>query len=58
MRTIAWEAAFQIALKYCSKEERWGGQQICDFGEGGEEHATKHIFFQKVAASHEEQMSP
>ena len=32
MRTIAQEAAFQIALKYSSKEVR---RDICDFGEGG-----------------------
>ena len=34
MRTIAWETAFQIALKNCSDKER-GGQYIRDFGEGG-----------------------
>ena len=34
MRTIAWETAFQIALRNCSDKER-GGQYICDFGEGG-----------------------
>ena len=28
MRTIALEAAFQIALKYCSKEVRWGKVSI------------------------------
>ena len=56
MRTIAQEAAFQIALRNCS-EERGKGQSICDFGEGGV-HAIKHTFLQKVTASHEEQMSP
>jgi len=36
MRTITWEAAFQIALKNGSKEAGVGGcQNICDFGDGG-----------------------
>jgi len=30
-------------------------QYICDFGEGGV-HATKHTFWQRVAASLEEQL--
>ena len=30
---------------------------ICDFGKGGI-HAIKHIFFQKLYASHKEQVSP
>ena len=30
------------------------GQYMCDFGEGGI-HAIKHIFFQKLSASHLEQ---
>ena len=30
---------------------------ICDFGEGGI-HAIKHIFSQKLYASHKEQVSP
>ena len=34
-----------------------GGQYICDFSERGI-YAIKHTFLQKVAASHEEQMSP
>ena len=33
------------------------GQCICDFGEGGI-HTIKHIFFQKLSASHEKQSSP
>ena len=36
---------------------RGEGQYICDFSEGGV-RAIKHTFLQKVAASHEEQMSP
>ena len=34
-----------------------GSQYIYDFSEG-ELHAIKHTFWQKVAASHEEQRSP
>ena len=56
MRTLVQEVAFQIALKYCSKEVR-GTQDVCDFGEGGGTCNQAHIP-QKVAASHEEQMSP
>ena len=33
------------------------GQYICDCGERGV-HATKHIFLQKVAASHKQHTSP
>ena len=33
------------------------GQYICDCGEKGV-HATKHIFFQKAAASHKQHTSP
>ena len=49
MRTIAWETAFQIALKNCSDKER-GGQYIRDFG-SGKIHTVKHIFFQKISPS-------
>ena len=35
---------------------RGGGQQIRDFGEGV--RAVEHTSWQKVAAGHEEQMSP
>ena len=45
MRTIAWETAFRIALRDCSKEVRAvGGRYKCDFGEG-RLHAIKHVFF-------------
>ena len=47
MRTIAWETAFLIALKSCSKDEGMKGIKIYDFGEGGV-HAIKHIFFSEV----------
>ena len=57
MRTIAREAAPQIALRNCSKEEVGEGQYICDFGEGVFVKISTH-FFEKVLASHEEQMSP
>ena len=49
MRTIAWETAFLIALKNCSKDVERKGIKIYDFGEGGV-HAIKH-FFQKFSAS-------
>ena len=55
MRSIAWETASQIALRNCSKKVR---------GEVGmymilvkRTRAIKHAFWQKVAASHEEQLS-
>ena len=41
MRTIAQEAAFQGALRHCSKE-LGGSQNICDLGKG-EVHAIKHF---------------
>ena len=47
MRTIAWETAFLIALKNCSKDVGRKGIKIYDFGEGGV-HAIKHIFFSEV----------
>ena len=65
MRTIAREAAFQRALKNCSKEVG-GGLFIRSLGEGGgpcrHVHIFTHIWFaaslMKVTAGHEEQMSP
>ena len=63
MRVIIWEAAFQTALKYCSKETgKW--QCIDDKGEGGGECSQAHILqkfaagLMKVTTSHEEQTSP
>ena len=61
MRTIAWEAAFQIILKYCSKE---AGRNVSIYVilVKGEVHA--HILQKfaacllKVTTSHKEQMSP
>ena len=50
MRTTAQEAAFQIALKYCSKEV--GGKfNIYVILVKEEVYATKHTFLQRVAAS-------
>ena len=56
MRTIARETAFQIALRNCSKEvgERSGFYMILVKGV----RAVKHTFWQRLTASHEEQMSP
>ena len=64
MRTIAWEAAFQIALRNCSKEV--GGKvSIYVILVKGEYMQSSTYFLQKVddslvkvTASHEEQMSP
>ena len=54
MRTIAWETAFQVALKSCSEGQV---RIIYDFREGGV-HAIKHTFWEMLAASHEEHLSP
>ena len=50
MSPIAWERAFQIALRKCLKRGRVEGQYIRDFGEAGV-HVIKHRFLQKVSAS-------
>ena len=39
------------------EREGGGGLYICDFREGSI-HVIKHTFWQKVAASHQEQRSP
>ena len=63
MRTIAWEAAFQIALRNCSKEV-WVRSVYTDFRAGGGACNQAHIlekicyYFMKTAASHKEQTSP
>ena len=44
MKTIAQEAALQIALRNCSKEVEGRSVYICDFSERGI-HAIKHIIF-------------
>ena len=56
MRTIARETAFQIVLGNCSKEAGGRVSIICDFSDG--EGTVKHTCWQRLAASHEEQMSP
>ena len=63
MRTIAWETAFRIVLRNCSKEV--GRKVSIHVILVKEVHAIQHIFFaegsaslMKVIASHEEQTSP
>ena len=64
MRTITWEAAFQIALRNCSGEV--GGRSVrMRFWWRGGPWSQAHSFLQKVAAilmkfiaSHEEQIPP
>ena len=56
MRSIAQETASQIALRSCPKKVRAevGVYMILVKGT----RAIKHTFWQKVAASHMEQLSP
>ena len=58
MRTIALETGFQVALRNCAKEERcvWGVSIYVIWVK--KVHAVKHTFWQKLAASYREQMSP
>ena len=56
MRTIAWETAFQISLRNCSREV--GGRSMLYMTLVKEGRAVKHTFWQRLAASHEEQMPP
>ena len=65
MRTIAWEAAYQRAQKYCSK--KGGGENVSIYVilVKGDVHPTQAHSLQKfatglvkVTASHEKQMSP
>ena len=48
MRPISPEAAFQIALKYWSKEAAGEGQCICDFGEGGGHMKPSTYFYRRL----------
>ena len=64
MRTIAQEAAFPIALKFCSKESEGNGS-IYVILVKGEAHAAMHTLYKrstasliKATASQEEQTSP
>ena len=56
MRTRALETASQRSLRNCSEEVGGRSVYIYDLAKGV--HAIKHSFWQKVAASREEQMSP
>ena len=56
MRTIDWETASQIVLRNCSKEVEEERSIYIWFWWRGI-RAIRHTFWQKVAASHEEQMS-
>ena len=55
MRTEAWEAASQIALRDCSKATV-GEVNIQGFGERGA--LMKHSFYKRFFVSHEDLMSP
>ena len=57
MRTVAQETASQRALRNCFEDV--GGRLVYTYDFSEERmHAVKHTFWQKVAASHEEQRSP
>ena len=56
LRTAAWDTAFQIALRNCSKEV--GGKVSIYVILVKAEYMQPNIFLQTVSASHEEQMSP
>ena len=47
MRTIAWEAVFQIALKYHSQEVE-GDVRMYVILEKGEAHTTRHTFYRRL----------
>ena len=57
MRTIFQETSSQIALRNCSEEAGGKVTIVYDFSEGGL-HAVKHTFWQRLAVSHEEHISP
>ena len=46
MRTAAWEAASQIALRGCSKAAS-GGKSICKVLVKGEFNPMKHSFYER-----------
>ena len=57
LKTIAWETAFQIALRQCVREVQRRSVFMWFWKKGNT--CTKHIFFlQKVSAGPEEQTSP
>ena len=45
MRTAAWEAAPQIALRNCSKEVEGKDRMYVILVKGKQVHAVQHIFF-------------
>ena len=47
MRTVAWEAAFQIALNYCSGEVG-GNVSLYVIWVQGEVHAAMHAFYRRL----------
>ena len=57
MRTAAWEAASQIALRDCSKAAV-GGKSIYKVLVKGEFNTMKHSFYKRFFVSHEDLMSP
>ena len=56
MRTAAWEAASQMALRDCSKAAV-GEVNTYGFGEGGV-NTMKHSFYKSFFVIHEDLMSP
>ena len=56
MRPIALEAALQIALRNCSEEV--GERSVLCMTLVKGEACIKHTFWQRLAASRKEQMSP
>ena len=57
MRTAAWEAVPQIALRDCC-EEAVGGSSICKVLVQGEFNTMKHSFCKRLFVSHEDLISP
>ena len=61
MRTAAWEAASQIALRHCSKAAV-GGRSVYKVLMKGEFHTMKYPFYKRffvvVVVSHEDLTSP
>ena len=58
MKTAAWEAAPQIALRDCSKEALGGGSIIYKILVKGEFNAIMHLLYKRFSAGQEELMSP
>ena len=56
MRTAAWEAGSQIALRLLQSIS--GGKSIYKVLVKGEFNTFKHLFYKKFVASHEDLMSP